>query len=256
MPNRILRDWTDSERVNDLTVHAERFFVRLIMKADDFGRYTANPKLLKAALYPLLSDSIRDADITRWMTECQKSGLIVVYEVSSKPIVQIQNFNQRLRQSVEKYPPPPDGRLSASGGHTTVNGQSIDGLKGNEVEVESETESEGAHTSAREVKKISKTKAEVVIELPFESEIFKDAWVKWKDYRLKEKRQKFKTADSELAQLKHLYDLAGGVEESAVAIIFQSIGNQWQGLFPLKNTVKNGHNSSNTEARVEAVWRT
>lgn len=257
MPNRILRDWTDSERVNELSVHAERFFVRLIMKADDFGRYTANIKLLKAALYPLLSDSIRDADITRWMTECQKSGLIVVYEVSSKPIVQIQNFNQRLRQSVEKYPPPPDGLLSASCGQLTVNSQSIDRLKRNEVETESETETEVAHVRAREAKKITKTKVEVAIELPFDSENFKAVWDKWKDYRLKEKRQKFKSQASELAQLKHLYDLAGGVEESAIEIIHQSIGNQWQGLFPLKNKSQNGHKSSNAGGnRIEAIWRT
>ena len=43
MPNRILRDWTDSERVNALTVQGERFFVRLIMKVDDYGRLYGNP---------------------------------------------------------------------------------------------------------------------------------------------------------------------------------------------------------------------
>ena len=52
MPNRILRDWTDSEPVNSLSVHAERLFVRLIMKADDYGRLTDHPKLLRAMLFP------------------------------------------------------------------------------------------------------------------------------------------------------------------------------------------------------------
>ena len=106
MPNRILRDWTDSEKVNTLSVHAERFFVRLIMKVDDYGRYSANVKLLKSSLYPFLIDEVREADITRWTTECEKAGLILLYVVASKPYLQIDNFKQTLRQKTEKYPPP------------------------------------------------------------------------------------------------------------------------------------------------------
>jgi len=47
MPNRILRDWTDSDRVNSLSAEAERLFIRLIMKADDYGRYLggAGPRI-------------------------------------------------------------------------------------------------------------------------------------------------------------------------------------------------------------------
>lgn len=107
MPNRILRDWTDSESVDMLSVHAERFFTRLIMKADDFGRYTANVKLLKSTLFPLKTD-VRETDITLWLTECKQCGLIALYNIAFKDYLQILNFNQRLRQTIEKYPPPPD----------------------------------------------------------------------------------------------------------------------------------------------------
>jgi hypothetical protein len=106
MPNRILRDWTDSEKINELSVHAERFFTRLIMKVDDYGRFTANVKMLKPMLFPLLIDQIREADLSRWMTECQKAGLVVIYEVNLKQVLQICNFKQALRQKIEKYPPP------------------------------------------------------------------------------------------------------------------------------------------------------
>lgn len=105
MPNRILRDWTDSESIEQIDVHAERFFTRLIMKVDDFGRYNANMKLLKSHLFPLKSD-IREADISRWLTACEKSGLIVTYTVANKEYLQIENFKQTLRQKNEKYPPP------------------------------------------------------------------------------------------------------------------------------------------------------
>jgi hypothetical protein len=148
MPNRILRDWTDSEKIDNLDVNAERFFVRLIMKVDDFGRYTANCKLLKSALFPLKTD-IRETDIARWLAACQMSDLIALYSVASKEYVQILNFNQRLRQTIEKYPPPSsgqlfDGQLSVNcqstvsresvasqknDGQLTVNCQSIDGTK-------------------------------------------------------------------------------------------------------------------------------
>lgn len=119
MPNRILRDWTDSEKVDVLDVHAERFFVRLIMKVDDFGRYTANCKMLKSTLFPLKTD-IRETDIARWLTACEKSDLIALYNVASKEYVEIKNFKQRLRQSVEKYPSPNtcqtnDGQQSDNG---------------------------------------------------------------------------------------------------------------------------------------------
>lgn len=113
MPNRMLRDWTGSDKVNKLTVNSERFFVRLIMKVDDFGCFYADPRLLKANLFPLLLDNIRDADILRWMDECQKAGLIVVYENSSKRYCQILDFKQRLDRAKNKYPLPSDNDLQA-----------------------------------------------------------------------------------------------------------------------------------------------
>lgn len=106
MANRVLRDWTDSEPINSLSVNSERFFTRLIMKVDDYGRFYSDARLLKANLFPLLLDSIREADVIRWMAECQKAGLIVIYEVSSKRYLQIVDFKQRLRKMTSKYPGP------------------------------------------------------------------------------------------------------------------------------------------------------
>jgi hypothetical protein len=82
MANRILRDWTQSETVDLLTDGAERFFVRLIMKADDFGCYYANPKLLKAALFPLKDFYFDQLD--KWKKECVNAGLVKSYTVDGK----------------------------------------------------------------------------------------------------------------------------------------------------------------------------
>ena len=101
MPNRILRDWTDSDRVNSLTAEAERFFTRLIMKADDFGRYHADPKRLKAFLFPL-NDDLRETDISRWLAECEQAGLMRFYEVSGKRYLELWNFGQRLAGAIQE----------------------------------------------------------------------------------------------------------------------------------------------------------
>lgn len=103
MPNRMLRDWTDSDKVHILSAEAERFFVRLIMKVDDFGRYHANVKLLRAYLFPLYV-KLNDQKIEGWIKECRDADLITVYESDGKPYLEINSFDQRLRIRRSKFP--------------------------------------------------------------------------------------------------------------------------------------------------------
>lgn len=131
MANRILRDWTDSERIDKLSFEAEVFFTRLMMKADDFGYYHANPKLLLAALFPL--KNIQTETISRLLNECVELDLIFEYEVDGKKYLRINNFGQRLRKMVSKFPPvavsPP-----------TIDSNPPPETKGNESETNPETE--------------------------------------------------------------------------------------------------------------------
>ena len=117
MPERMLRDWTDSEAVNQLDWAAECLFTRLIMKADDFGRFHGNPRLIKSLLFPL-KDGLRDADISRWIAECVKAGLLREYtdRVSGKPFVEIRKYGQRLRTKKAKFPDE-NGRFAAPCGN-------------------------------------------------------------------------------------------------------------------------------------------
>lgn len=108
MPNRVIREgYLESERINALTPPAEIFFFRLMLKADDFGRYTSHASLLKAHLFPLKIDRIRVADISRWIAECEKAGLIALYVSDSKQYLLIRNFRQRLRMKKGVFPQPP-----------------------------------------------------------------------------------------------------------------------------------------------------
>lgn len=124
MPNRILREGIlSSERVALLGWAEEVFYRRLMSVVDDFGRYHANPKLLRAALYPLLIDKVSDADIGKWLTSCVNAVLVSVYPApDGKRYLQLLDFRQQARADKSKYPPVPDGCL-ASAKHVHIAGE-------------------------------------------------------------------------------------------------------------------------------------
>lgn len=106
MPNRMIRDWTDSLRMDGLSAEAERLFVRLIMKADDYGRFHGEARLLKAACFPLADDVVA-AQIPPWISELSAKGLVVEYEADGRKLLAIPNYGQRLRTSRAKFLPMP-----------------------------------------------------------------------------------------------------------------------------------------------------
>lgn len=110
MPQRILRDWTDSELIDKVSFQAEVLLTRLIMKADDFGSYHANLKLINASCFPL--KNIRESDISRWLHELVTAGLIVFYDAGNKPYLNIMNFNQRLRSMKRCFPQVPENVIN------------------------------------------------------------------------------------------------------------------------------------------------
>lgn len=217
MPNRMLRDWTGSDKINSISVNAERFFTRLIMKVDDHGCFYADSRLLKANLFPLLLDNIREADLLRWMAECHKAGLIALYESAGKKYLQITDFRQRLDKARSKYPLP------------TVN-DSLETVTEfpAEVEVEPEVEKKSKAPAAPEVFN------EKII-YPFESDVFLAEWERWKKYKKDQHRFTYKSIDSEKTGLADLFKLAQKNEQTAIEIINQSIAKAWSGLFELKN---------------------
>ena len=133
MPNRILRDWTDSHAVNDLSAEEERFFTRLLMKADDFGRFHGQDRLLNANLFPL--HKFDDDLVAGWCDACVSAGILARYkDAKNREYIEVLNFKQRTRQQVSKFPNPNDGHMTVNGrshdGHMTVIGRSNDRLDG------------------------------------------------------------------------------------------------------------------------------
>lgn len=107
MPNRIIRESIlTSQPVCSLGWPEEVFYRRLMNVVDDYGRCEALPQLLRARCYPLQTDQVRVADISRWMAACQKAGLVVLYGANGKEYLQIEKFGQQQR-STSKCPAPP-----------------------------------------------------------------------------------------------------------------------------------------------------
>jgi len=120
MPTRMIRDGIlSSERVNALSERAELFYRRLMSVVDDHGRFSANLALLRAACYPLKLDAMKEDAIKKSLAECQAVGLVLVYEVSGKPFLQMDGFGQRV-QSKSKFPEPNQGLPKS----TVENGES------------------------------------------------------------------------------------------------------------------------------------
>jgi len=108
MPTRLLREGIiSSDRVNELDAPEEVFYRRLMSKVDDHGLFDARPSMLRASLYPLKLDRVREADISRWMAACQKAGLIVLYEADGKQCLCLLKTGWEKR-SKPKYPLPPE----------------------------------------------------------------------------------------------------------------------------------------------------
>lgn len=116
MPTRLLREGIlSSDRVDQLDYGAEVFYRRLMSKVDDYGLYDARIAILRATLYPLRVDRVREADISRWIAACEKAGLIALYQRDGKPFLQMMDTRWSAR-SEAKFPVPGEQLKTAVNG--------------------------------------------------------------------------------------------------------------------------------------------
>ena len=96
-----------SESLNRLSYFDQCLFFRLIVLADDFGRFDARPAIIKGSGFPL-DQSATPEEIMAGLARIESEGMIQIYEVEGKSYLQMSAWNkfQRLRNSKQKYPPP------------------------------------------------------------------------------------------------------------------------------------------------------
>jgi len=113
VPTRLLRDGIlESEAVCSLPWAAEVLYRRLMSVADDYGRFSASPKLIRAKCYPLQIDKVSDSDVGKWLAQVAEAGLVRVYPAQDgKRYLEIVKFGQQVR-SKSKHPAPPDGECA------------------------------------------------------------------------------------------------------------------------------------------------
>ena len=145
MPNRLLREgMLDSDAIGSVSPGAEMLFVRLMLLADDFGRYDGRVSVICRRAF--VNRRAIDEHMTgEWLQELIDSGLVLCYfDAGRKPFVQIVNFRQRTRAQSSKYPSPEachkqNQQLSVKNdGHSSVIRLTDDGPRRTETETETE----------------------------------------------------------------------------------------------------------------------
>jgi hypothetical protein len=106
MPSRLLKPGLcDSEKWNACSWPAQSLYVRLLTRVDDYGRFDANPALLRGHCFALRDDVDR-LQIISACEELDEHGLVLFYKVNGKSYLQVTNWSERVR-SASKFPAPP-----------------------------------------------------------------------------------------------------------------------------------------------------
>lgn len=118
MPSRIIKESIcTSEDINKISSNAEVLFYRLIVKADDFGCYYGNIKIIKSTCYPLKSDEIKDKQIISWLNELVNVGLAFIYaDDDGKQYLKLTKWekHQQKRANKPKFPLPKSSDINCN----------------------------------------------------------------------------------------------------------------------------------------------
>lgn len=115
MPNRIISSGIlTSESLSQLTWFEQCVFFKLLVLADDYGRYDGRPAVIRGQAFSL--HNVTNADIQAALSRLAAVGIVSNYEVDGRPYLQLEHWGkyQRLRNSKAKYPAPPDSAADCS----------------------------------------------------------------------------------------------------------------------------------------------
>lgn len=226
MPNRMLRDWTDSARMEHVSPEAERLFVRLIMKADDFGRFHAEPRLIAGACFPLVRTAT-EKNIMAWLSELRAANLVFVYAADGRNYLEIRNFGQRMRSKQSRFPSH-DGQQADDCEQSADICQQVADICPHDADICPPEE------KRREEKRDGKASATPdAVLLPDDLKAVDGlelAWNEWLKYR---RENKYKTTAT---SCKLQFDFLRENKGDAVLMLKQSIMMGWRGIFPLKES--------------------
>ena len=126
MPNRVIKEEIrTSRKVNNLSDLEFRLWIYLITYADDFGRGSADPELLRGILFPRRK-GITEAQIQTLLDSLANTGMVILYTVDGEPYFYFPNWgkHQRIQAKKSRFPAPEEGEIAENHGSqplSTVN---------------------------------------------------------------------------------------------------------------------------------------
>ena len=122
MPQRFLRPQiTNSERWNSIPWMTQSFYIRLLTIVDDYGRCDGRSSVLWGQLFAVWNEQhpenvITPQQVAQMSQECAAdcTRLIELYEVEGKKVLQVTQWQERVREGAkEKWPKNPSPQESA-----------------------------------------------------------------------------------------------------------------------------------------------
>lgn len=115
MPQRFLRPGiTNSSRWNSVSWTAQSLYIRLLTRVDDYGRHDGRVSVIWANCFSVWNDLHPDEivelqQVVRMLQQLSDAKLIEVYEAEDKKVLQILQWQERIRANVKKWwPDKPD----------------------------------------------------------------------------------------------------------------------------------------------------
>lgn len=224
MPQRFLRPGiTNSERWNAVSWQDQSLFIRLLTLVDDYGRFDGRPSVLVGYCFSVWNAQNPNEAIDAYQIECalqrlaaDSVQLLEIYEVGGKPVLQITQWQERVRDGArEKWPKNPTSQQDAAGRSVPL------------LPSPSPSPTPSGDSPASDWVDEYGNPIPEKLQTP---EFFKTLQL-WHSYR-RQIRKPYRQIGAE-GCLKTL----AGCESPGVAIatIQQSIANGWQGLFPIRN---------------------
>ena len=108
-----------SRTLGKLSAPEERHFVRLLLTADDFGRFESDTQVLRGRLYPMLTEPITDELVEAWTRALVDAGLIQLYHGDAQGERRYGHFinwekHNKIRAASSLYPDPETGHICAN----------------------------------------------------------------------------------------------------------------------------------------------
>jgi len=109
MPNRTLKESIcTSKRFNRLSIQGQMLYLRLIVNCDDYGRWYAEPEVVRSHCYPY--GNMNQDVVTAALNELEAAGMVVTYTHDDTTYLEVSAWMEhntpRAKQS--KYPGPDD----------------------------------------------------------------------------------------------------------------------------------------------------